>query len=643
MSASSFTERNLAGTSRHEANTPLTSTRENPGSGDISLRHVQLLAQLNGLTNQVSRIERLLDSFINCKGCIKKACKACATSTCTTSFPVQNNIAPKPVVNMLIKNNSKACPETLKPTKTQASENVGSGPSIHPVDSNDSIMVGNPKHGIYKEVRTKKEAGEIDEDYRKLLSSKNLHQVCHGNLHVNAVKQLASPSLETNQGDDTTKIVSDKSHCEVRDWLLTHLLIDNSGRSENRANMTTREFNDAVLYKGTNDDPARYEALSKDHKTAKVYGSEGRSKGVCFGCLEKGHLSESCVARLKCKKCAKSHPTSLHEDSKNKKEPPKEGDAVNESGVQAVSNCVSTSDVTVVNSMILPVWLHHKDRPQTEVLVYALLDNASDTTFIKTSTLEDLSEEGPEVRLKLYTLHGNAEIPVQKVDGLVVERFDKKVQLELPKAYSRDSIPARRNQIPRSETASRWPHLQRIKNKIPPYQEQLEVGILIWMQLPRAIKPREVITGKGDDPYAIKTLLGWGIIGPVTPVKELLNDVKNEDIKCHRIVIQEIGENKRIDSKFVINAQTKEVINPYQVKEMFEIDFSERNNGGQALSQDDRRFLARVKEGIRHWEDGHYEMPLPLKDPNTKLPNYREMAFHRLKPLKRRFASDAKY
>ena len=49
-----------------------------------------------------------------------------------------------------------------------------------------------------------------------------------------------------------------------------------------------------------------------------------KSKGVCFGCLEKGHLSKSCGARLKCKKCARSHPTSLHEDSKNKQETPKE-------------------------------------------------------------------------------------------------------------------------------------------------------------------------------------------------------------------------------------------------------------------------------------------------------------------------------
>ena len=36
-------------------------------------------------------------------------------------------------------------------------------------------------------------------------------------------------------------------------------------------------------------------------------------------------------------------------------------------------------------------------------------------------------------------------------------------------------------------------------------------------------------------------------------------------------------------------------------------------------------------------------MPLPLKDPNTKLPNNRDVALHRLKQLKRRFAPDEKY
>ena len=240
-------------------------------------------------------------------------------------------------------------------------------------------------------------------------------------------------------------------------------------------------------------------------------------------------------------------------------------------------------------------------------------------------------------------MHGRAEIPVQKVDGLVVERFHKKLKIELPKVYSRDSIPSRRNQIPRPETANKWPHLQRIENKIPPYQEKLEVGILIGCNCPRAIKPREVITGKADDPYAIRTLLGWGIIGPKTPVQELLSEIENGETICHRIVTQEIGGTKRFDSKFVINTQTKEIINPYHLKEMFELNFSERSTGDYALSQEERKFLARVTENIRHLEDRHYEMPLPLKDPNTKLPNNREMALHRLKHLKRRFIANERY
>ena len=280
-----------------------------------------------------------------------------------------------------------------------------------------------------------------------------------------------------------------------------------------------------------------------------------RESGLCFGCLKGGHLSRACTTRLKCGTCAKPHPTSLHDDSKNKEGSTREGCSSNESTTpEAVSNCANAPDSNVINSMIIPVWLHHKDRPQSEVLVYALLDNASDTTFVKSSVLKKLGVEGPEVNLKLYTVHGRTEIPVQKVDGLMVERFDKRVQTVLPKVYSRDAIPSRRNQIPRPETASRWPHLQRIQDKIPPYQERLEVGLLIRCNCPRALKPREVITGRADDPYAIRTLLGWGIIGPITPVRDTLDEFEENESTCNRIITQEVGDPKRLHSKFVINA-----------------------------------------------------------------------------------------
>ena len=119
----------------------------------------------------------------------------------------------------------------------------------------------------------KRKLEKHDDDFRKLLSSEKLHQVCHGNQHMNAVKQLAVTSEETQGGENAIRVLSEKSHCEVRDWLMTRLLIDNSGRSGVAANMTISEFKEAVYYPGTEEDKARYRVDVKEHKTAGMYGA----------------------------------------------------------------------------------------------------------------------------------------------------------------------------------------------------------------------------------------------------------------------------------------------------------------------------------------------------------------------------------
>ena len=86
---------------------------------------------------------------------------------------------------------------------------------------------------------------------------------------MNAVEQLAATSTETNSGDITEKKISDKSHCELRDWLMTCILIDDSVV----ANIKTGKFREAVFYHGTDKDPARDRLDVKDHKTAGVYGT----------------------------------------------------------------------------------------------------------------------------------------------------------------------------------------------------------------------------------------------------------------------------------------------------------------------------------------------------------------------------------
>ncbi|PFX14802.1 hypothetical protein AWC38_SpisGene21017 [Stylophora pistillata] len=168
-------------------------------------------------------------------------------------------------------------------------------------------------------------------------------------------------------------------------------------------------------------------------------------------------------------------------------------------------------------------------------------------------------------------MHGKESIPAQKLKGLVVQSLDRQTVIKLPKAYSRESIPARGNQIPTPEIASKWRHLTKIKDEIPPVQHDVEVGLLIGCNCPKALKPQEVILGIDNNPYAVRTKLGWGIIGP-------------EDLK----------------------------------------------------------FLEIVKQG-NSLQDGHYEMPLPIKDRNVLLPNNGAMAWKRLKPLKKRLDSSKTY
>ena len=88
--------------------------------------------------------------------------------------------------------------------------------------------------------------------------------------------------------------------------------------------------------------------------------------------------------------------------------------------------------------------------------------------------------------------------------------------------------------------------------------------------------------------------------------------------------------------------QAKEVLNPFQISEMFELDFSERLTGTQTLSQEDKTFLKRLEEGIHQRRDSHYEMPFPLRD-MPSLPNNKSLALRRLHKLGQRFEDDMKY
>ena len=336
--------------------------------------------------------------------------------------------------------------------------------------------------------------------------------------------------------------------------------------------------------------------------------------------------------------------------------------AKDETELKAVNGTCNQSRITHFNgsgnsgksSMIVPVYLSHQDRPESEVLVYALLDTQSDTTFIHDDICDELGLEGSKTKLLLSTMFAeNKAIECKCLTGLQVRGHDSQEIVPLPTTYTRNIIPANRSHIPTPEMADKWSHLKPIVNKLMPLGS-CKVGLLIGYNCPRALATKDVILPTGNEPYAQRTDLGWSIVGIVDSSAIEFDECDPFGVS-HRIIAHEIPsalwtkteDNETQDTPakvlFAFKSKVKELVTPKEVIQMMELDFIERKADQDTLSQGDRMFLSNIKEGIHIRDDGHYEMPLPFKGPDPAFLSNKTMALHRLKQVKYRLRKDTKY
>ena len=153
-------------------------------------------------------------------------------------------------------------------------------------------------------------------------------------------------------------------------------------------------------------------------------------------------------------------------------------------------------------SLIIPVWVSSSENPENKQLTYALIDCQSNATFVTEKLRQELGIEGVKSHLLLSTLHEeNKVIESLKVKGLTVMDMNQQNSIPLPQAFTRQTIPFKSSQIPKPEVAMCWEHLKPIASELMPYRKDLEVGLLIGTNCPRAIKPREIIPDSDNDPY----------------------------------------------------------------------------------------------------------------------------------------------
>ncbi|KAJ8364861.1 hypothetical protein SKAU_G00136920 [Synaphobranchus kaupii] len=147
------------------------------------------------------------------------------------------------------------------------------------------------------------------------------------------------------------------------------------------------------------------------------------------------------------------------------------------------------------------------------------------------------------------------------------------------------------------------------------------MGLLIGYDCSRALAPRQVITGGDSEPYAVKTDLGWSIVGSVPQC------VNSKDVTglCYRISVKELPP-----------------VTPAAVIRALESDFADTSPREKSISQEDIQFLQVLKGSIQQNERDHLEMPLPFKA-RPHLPDNRRLALVRLKHLKKKLNRDPKF
>ncbi len=228
-----------------------------------------------------------------------------------------------------------------------------------------------------------------------------------------------------------------------------------------------------------------------------------RVQGFYFACLCVGHMSHDCDRRLTCKVCGQTHPTVLH----IKRQPMSE----TSNQTTPLKTCGHTGageDRCVLS--ILPVKV--KSAKGNHIIkTYAFLDPGSSATFCSEHLMRKLNVTGRRANFLLSTMGQRTVVPAYSLAGLEVSDLDSNDFHVLPEVLTQTKMPVTVDNMVTPEELAKWPYLSKVN--IPTINANVE--LLIGTNAPKILEPWEVVNSRGSGPYAVKTVLGFVVNGPL--------------------------------------------------------------------------------------------------------------------------------
>lgn len=334
-----------------------------------------------------------------------------------------------------------------------------------------------------------------------------------------------------------------------------------------------------------------------------------KEKGVCFGCLCSGHISRECDHRLHCEVCDQQHLTLLHIQRRNG-----QSEQINESSgtkpptpPQLCGRTGAGKDQCMLS--IVPVQV--KSTKGNEIIkTYTFLDPGSTATFCSEHLMQTLKMTGTKTHFLLKTMGQERVVPSNSLVGMEVSGLEVNDFHPLPEVLTQKQMPATTDNIATTADLERWPYLSKVRI----HRINADVDLLIGTNAPKLLGPWEIVNSCGDGPYAVRTVLGWVINGP------LGGDGSSSNSKLPSAIVNRISVTTL---EHMLNSQ-------------YNHDFNEKTSVDREMSREDMRFME-IMESSATVQDERYCLKLPFKKPDVQLPNNFAVAKQRLLALKRTF------
>ena len=267
-----------------------------------------------------------------------------------------------------------------------------------------------------------------------------------------------------------------------------------SGTSSAPSNRNISSFTTAVKRKMCilcNNDHRLFRCHDFMSKTLDERISYVSDKRLCNVCLSQGHTTNDCTTNYMCpvNDCNGKHSKLIHVDKPSLS-------CGNASLSLNVTNCH-----TSVLMPVLPVTINGIYN------TYASLDTGSSHSFCSDRLKNILQLSGPTTMFDLNTLNNSAQVKSQMVKFEVVSRNNFR-SMSMKNVRVIDSIPVQSA----SCDVSNYAHLKDLH-----CPGDVQVDVLIGQDYPAILKPLDVRSGREDEPYAVLSVLGWTLNGPVPP------------------------------------------------------------------------------------------------------------------------------